>query len=122
MAKKVLIVDDSETERKIIASAISKLDVEIIEATDGDEGIEMSKNHKPDLIIMDVVMPKLNGFNALRAISRDADTSGIPVIICSSKDQPTDVAWGKIQGAKEYVTKPINAKDLLAKVKTVLGV
>lgn len=121
MSKKVLIVDDSETERKIIANSISKLGLDIVEATDGDEGIQMAKLHKPDLIIMDVVMPKMNGFNALRAISRDVETSGIPVIICSSKDQPTDIAWGKIQGAKEYITKPINGKEMAVKVKSLLG-
>ena len=85
-------------------------------ARGGDEGVERAKQIKPDLILMDVVMPGTNGFQATRALSKDAATKDIPVIICTTKDQETDKVWGMRQGAQDYVTKPVDGPALLAKI------
>lgn len=114
--KKVLVVDDSATERHILNEILSKQGFEVSFAEDGEKGVEQSKLLKPDLIIMDVVMPGMNGFQATRAISKDPETQHIPIIICTTKDQETDKVWGIRQGAKDYVVKPIDAAELLGKI------
>jgi len=114
--KRVLVVDDSATERHIIGEVLSKQGFEVSFAEDGEKGIAQAKLSKPDLIIMDVVMPGMNGFQATRAISKDPETGHIPIIICTTKDQETDKVWGVRQGAKDYVVKPIDAAELLSKI------
>lgn len=114
--KKVLVVDDSATERHILGEILGKQGFEVSFAEDGEKGVEQSKVMKPDLIIMDVVMPGMNGFQATRAISKDPETEKIPIIICTTKDQETDKVWGIRQGAKDYVVKPIDAAELLSKI------
>lgn len=114
--KKVLVVDDSATERHILNEILTKKGFEVVFAEDGEKGVEQSKLIKPDLIIMDVVMPGLNGFQATRAISKDPETENIPIILCTTKDQETDKVWGIRQGAKDYVVKPIDAAELLSKI------
>ena len=117
--KKVLVVDDSATERHILSEILGKQGFEVTFAEDGEKGVEQSKVVKPDLIIMDVVMPGMNGFQATRAISGDAETKHIPIILCTTKDQETDKVWGIRQGAKDYVVKPIDAAELLGKIKAL---
>jgi len=85
-------------------------------AEDGEKGIAKAKSDKPDLVLMDVVMPGMNGFQACRAITSDESTKHIPVILCTSKNQETDKVWGMRQGAKDYVTKPVAANELLVKI------
>ena len=114
--KRVLVVDDSATERHIIGEVLGKQGFEVSFAEDGEKGIAQAKASKPDLIIMDVVMPGMNGFQATRAISKDPETENIPIIICTTKDQETDKVWGVRQGAKDYVVKPIDPADLLSKI------
>lgn len=114
--KKVLVVDDSPTERHVLGEVLSKQGFQVVFAESGEQGVAMSKSELPDLIIMDVVMPGLNGFQATRAITKDEATQHIPVIICTTKDQETDKLWGMRQGAKDYVTKPIKAEELLGKI------
>lgn len=114
--KRILVVDDSATERHIIGEVLSKQGFEVSFAEDGEKGIAQAKSGKPDLIIMDVVMPGTNGFQATRAISKDPETAHIPIIICTTKDQETDKVWGVRQGAKDYVVKPIDAAELLGKI------
>ena len=114
--KKILVVDDSATERHILGDILGKKGFEVSFAEDGEKGVELSKLNKPDLIIMDVVMPGMNGFQATRAISKDPETQHIPIIICTTKDQETDKVWGVRQGAKDYVVKPIDAAELLGKI------
>jgi twitching motility two-component system response regulator PilH len=114
--KRVLVVDDSATERHILGEILGKQGFEVSFAEDGEKGVEQSKVLKPDLIIMDVVMPGMNGFQATRAISKDPETENIPIIICTTKDQETDKVWGVRQGAKDYVVKPIDAAELLSKI------
>ncbi len=118
---RILIVDDSPTEMHVLKSMLEKNGHEIITASSGEEGVETAKAEKPDLVLMDVVMPGLNGFQATRQLTRNADTADIPVIICTTKDQETDRVWGMRQGAKDYITKPVQEADLLGKIQSALG-
>lgn len=116
---KVLVVDDSPTDSHVLSELLKKQGMTVVTASSGEEGIEKAKSENPDLVIMDVVMPGMSGFEATRAIAKGADTSHIPVIICTTKDQETDKAWGIRQGAKDYVTKPITESELLEKLKAL---
>jgi len=116
--KKVLVIDDSPTERFFLTDLLRRQGYDVLTAESGELGVAVAKTEKPDLILMDVVMPGLNGFQATRAITRDEATKHIPVIICTTKDQETDKIWGLRQGAKDYVTKPINEADLIDKIKS----
>jgi len=117
--KKIMVVDDSPTERAFMEGVLRKLGYDVLLVYSGEVAIERSKSDQPDLILMDVVMPGLNGFQATRAITREEKTKHIPVIICTTKDQETDKIWGFRQGAKDYVTKPISESDLLEKIKAL---
>lgn len=117
--KRVLLVDDSPTERHIIGEILTKAGYEVTLAEDGDRGVALAKTLQPDLIVMDVVMPGLNGFQATRAITKDPETAHIPVILCTTKDQETDKVWGMRQGAKDYVVKPVEAAELLRKISAL---
>lgn len=109
---KVLIVDDSQTETKRFTQFLEKHGHNVITADCGEDGVDVAKSELPDLILMDVVMPGINGFQATRRITRDAVTKHIPIIIVTTKDQETDKVWGRRQGATAYLTKPI-PEDLL---------
>ena len=110
---RILIVDDSATELFRFKEILSSHGYEVLEASNGADGVTLALAEQPDLIIMDVVMPGVNGFQATRHIAHDETTQHIPIILVSTKDQDTDRAWGKQQGAKEYLTKPINEDELL---------
>jgi twitching motility two-component system response regulator PilH len=114
--KKILLVDDSPTERHSINEILVSGGYEVSIAEDGEKGIAKAKSEKPDLVLMDVVMPGMNGFQACRAITSDDATKHIPVILCTSKNQETDKIWGVRQGAKDYITKPVAANELLVKI------
>ena len=118
--KKIMVVDDSPTERAFMEGLLKKRGYEVLLVDSGEHAIERAKSEKPDLILMDVVMPGLNGFQATRAISRDAATKHIPIVLCTSKSQETDKIWGMRQGARDYVVKPVDKNELLAKI-TALG-
>ncbi len=113
----ILIVDDSPTERHVLKTILSKYNVNLAFATNGEEGVETAKAAKPDLILMDVVMPGLNGFQATRLLSKTPGLEDVPVIIVSTKDQETDKIWGMRQGAKGYVTKPVQEAELLRVIR-----
>ena len=117
---RILIVDDSPSQLLGIKRIVEKLGHETITAEDGAQGVEVAKREKPDLILMDVVMPNLNGFQATRTISKDPETQHIPVILVTTKDQETDKVWGLRQGAKAYVTKPIKEEELVETLKGLL--
>ncbi|MEE9492154.1 MAG: response regulator [Gammaproteobacteria bacterium] len=118
---RILIVDDSPTETHILKGMLEKNGFEIDTASNGDEGLERARAQHPDLILMDVVMPGLNGFQATRKLTKDPDTASIPVIIVTTKDQETDKLWGMRQGASDYVTKPVTENILLEKVANALA-
>ncbi|MBI3221914.1 MAG: response regulator [Nitrosomonadales bacterium] len=117
--KKVLVVDDSATERHILGELLGRQGFQVCFAESGDQGVAHAKADRPDLIIMDVVMPGLNGFQATRAISRDPETQHIPIFLCTTKGQETDKIWGMRQGARDYVVKPIDSAELLRKIAAV---
>ena len=117
--KKVLVVDDSPTERHVISELLVRSGYQVITAENGEEGIEKARREKPDLILMDVVMPGLNGYQATRTLTRDETTKQIPIIVCTSKGQETDRIWGLRQGALDYLVKPVNAVELLAKIAEI---
>lgn len=117
---RILIVDDSATEMFRFKEILSSHGYEVLEASNGADGVTLALVEQPDLIIMDVVMPGVNGFQATRHLSRDEATQHIPIIIVSTKDQDTDRIWGKKQGAKEYLTKPINEEALLSTIAEYL--
>jgi twitching motility two-component system response regulator PilH len=117
--RKILIVDDSPTERHVLNDMLTKSGYEVVASDNGEDAILKSKSLKPDLILMDVVMPGLNGFQATRAISRDPDTRAIPIILCTSKSQETDKIWGMRQGARDYIVKPVNRDELLEKIAAI---
>ncbi len=114
--KKILVVDDSPTERHVLVDLLTKNGYQVITAESGEEGVEKAKKELPDLVLMDVVMPGLNGYQATRTLTREESTKNIPIIVCTSKGQETDKIWGLRQGAQDYLVKPINGDELLAKI------
>ena len=116
----ILVVDDSPTDRQYLTDLLSKSGFKVSSAASAEEALAKVKLAKPDLVLMDVVMPGQNGFQATRTLSNDEATKHIPVIICSTKGQVTDKVWGMRQGARDYIVKPIKQADLLAKI-TALG-
>ncbi len=114
--RKIMVVDDSPTERAFVKGILKKNGFQVITADSGEAAIERCKTEQPDLILMDVLMPGLNGFQATRTIAQGESTKHIPVIIVSTKDMATDKIWGLRQGAKDYVTKPIDERELLDKI------
>ncbi|MCC6869273.1 MAG: response regulator [Burkholderiales bacterium] len=115
----MLVVDDSPTERHVLNDMLTKSGYEVVTSDNGEDAIHKARTLKPDLIVMDVVMPGLNGFQATRAISRDPQTRTIPIILCTSKSQETDKIWGMRQGARDYIVKPVDREELLAKIAAI---
>ncbi|MDR2926094.1 MAG: response regulator [Azoarcus sp.] len=117
--KKILIVDDSPTERQALSEALTRNGYEVVTAENGEDAISKSSRELPDLILMDVVMPGMNGYQATRTISRGETTRGIPIIMCTSKSLETDKIWGMRQGAYDYMVKPLNHAALLERIKSI---
>ncbi|WP_297809088.1 twitching motility response regulator PilH [uncultured Methylophaga sp.] len=117
----ILIADDSPTEVYVLQKMLEQNEHQVLIAEDGEQAVNMTHQNKPDLILMDVVMPNLNGFQATRKLSKDAETSHIPIIIVSSKNQETDKMWGLRQGAKGYLGKPVDEASLLSQINELLG-
>ena len=116
--KKVLVVDDSKTELMFMTDLLQKNGFAVKTAENAEDAFRRLAEEKPDLILMDVVMPGQNGFQLTRTITRDPRWSNVPVIMCTSKNQETDRVWGMRQGARDYIVKPINGDELVAKIKT----
>ena len=116
----VLIVDDSPTEQHVFCKALERHGYDTVVASDGEEAIATAEQVQPEVIVMDVVMPGMNGFQATRRLSRNSATASIPVVIVSAKGQETDRIWGLRQGASQYLVKPVDAAELVAAVKTAL--
>ncbi len=117
----ILIADDSPTEVYVLKKILEKHNHQVLVAEDGEQAMELAQTKRPALILMDVVMPKLNGFQATRRLSKAPETSAIPVIIVSSKNQETDRLWGLRQGAKGYLSKPVDEAQLIQEMNILLG-
>ncbi len=116
----ILIIDDSPTDVHVFSTYLEKHGYTVSSASSGEQGIEMAKERSPDLILMDLVMPGMNGFQATRSLSRDPKTAAIPVIIVSTKNMETDRVWGLRQGAKDYLIKPASEQQLLNRIERYL--
>ena len=117
---RILIVDDSPTETYKLREILERHGHEVIEAANGADGVATARSELPELVLMDVVMPGLNGFQATRQLTKGADTAHIPIVIVTTKDQETDRVWGKRQGARDYLTKPVDEDVLLQTVNRML--
>ena len=118
---RILIVDDSPTEMFKLTGMLEKHGHVVLKAENGADGVALARQEKPDAVLMDIVMPGLNGFQATRQLSKDPETSHIPVIMVTTKDQETDMVWAKRQGAKDYITKPVDEDNLRLTLKNVLA-
>ncbi|MDR3298828.1 MAG: response regulator [Candidatus Accumulibacter sp.] len=114
--KTILVVDDSPTERLVMSELLTRNGYQVITAENGEDGVGKAKQQQPDMILMDVVMPGINGYSATRTLTRDETTKHIPIIMCTSKGEETDRIWGLRQGAVDYVVKPVDAQELLSKI------
>ena len=119
---RILIVDDSPTEMFKLTGMLEKHGHVVLKAENGADGVALARQEKPDAVLMDIVMPGLNGFQATRQLSKDPETNHIPVIMVTTKDQETDMVWAKRQGAKAYITKPVDEDNLRLTLKNVLAV
>lgn len=117
----VMVVDDSPTDKEFLRQILVRAGHSVVEAGCGHDALALARTRKPDCVVMDVVMPGMNGFQATRTLSRDPDTAGIPVIVVSGKSQVTDRVWALRQGAREYIVKPVREAELLGKVHGVLS-
>ena len=119
---RILIVDDSPTEMFKLTGMLEKHGHVVLKAENGADGVALARQEKPDAVLMDIVMPGLNGFQATRQLSKDPETNHIPVIMVTTKDQETDMVWATRQGAKAYITKPVDEQKLILTLKNVLAV
>ena len=117
----VLIVDDSPTEMHQLMGLLEKNGYTVLAAESGEQGVTVAIREQPDAILMDIVLPGLNGFQATRQLNKARETEHIPVVMVTSKDQETDKVWGMRQGAKAYLTKPVSEKSLIDVLKEVIG-
>ncbi|HJV62834.1 MAG TPA: response regulator [Albitalea sp.] len=115
--KNILLVDDSKTELHFLSDLLEKRGYKVRTAENGEDAMRRLGEETPDLILMDVVMPGQNGFQLTRAITRDPRFVNVPVIMCTSKNQETDKVWGMRQGARDYIVKPVDADELVSKIK-----
>jgi twitching motility two-component system response regulator PilH len=117
----ILIIDDSPTDVRVFTTLLEKNGHRVSSAISAEEGIAAAKRERPDLVIMDVIMPGMNGFQATRTLSRDADTSAIPILIVTTKSMETDRVWGLRQGAKDFMVKPVAESELLGRIQKLLA-
>ena len=117
---KILVVDDSPTELKLMSEPFLSQGYQLITAQDGEDALKKLASERPDLVVLDVVMPKLNGFNVCRQIKNSAELKGVKVILLTSKNQESDKFWGEKQGADAYMTKPFSGEELLATASRLL--
>jgi len=117
----ILVVDDSPTELHFISKLLEKTGHKVSTADSGEEGVEVAKDIHPDLILMDIVMPGMNGFQATRQITQAPETAEIPVVMVSTKSQQTDKVWATRQGAKGYLVKPVSSEMLISSIKSFLA-
>ena len=119
--KKILLVDDSSTILMMEKFILRNGPYDLVTAANGEEGVQKAAEHLPDLILLDVIMPKMGGFEACRVIRSTEETKGIPIIMVTTRGEAANVEAGWANGCTDYVTKPINSIELLAKVRNFLG-
>ncbi|MCM1985187.1 response regulator [Lyngbya confervoides] len=117
---KILVVDDSLTEREYLKQLLEASGITVLEASDGLNALEQMKSFQPDMIFLDIVMPRMNGYEVCRKIKSNPETQSIPVVLCSAKAEEFDRYWGMKQGADAYISKPYRPKELLQTVNTLL--
>lgn len=117
---RILIVDDSPTETYRFREILERHGHQVLEASNGADGVAVARAEQPDLVLMDVVMPGLNGFQATRQLTKDEETAHIPIVIVTTKDQETDRVWGKRQGARDYLTKPVDEGQLMQTIAALI--
>jgi twitching motility two-component system response regulator PilH len=117
---RILIIDDSPTDTRVFSTVLEKNGHQVLSAGSAEDGIEVCKRELPDLVLMDVILPGMNGFQATRALSKDPATSSIPIIIVSTKNMETDRVWGLRQGAKDYLVKPPSERELITRINALL--
>ena len=117
----ILIIDDSPTDIRVFSTLLERAGHQVIAVSSAEEGIERARAELPHLIIMDVIMPGMNGFQATRTLTRDPLTANVPIVMITTKSMETDRVWGMRQGAKAFITKPVNEKDLLACINDLLA-
>lgn len=118
---KILIVEDSNVEMEAVATALEPLGYELFKAADGESGLDQARKVNPDLIVLDIILPKMNGFQVCRQLRSDPATEGFKIVMLTSKDQDSDKFWGLRQGADEYLTKPFDPEELRQVVQRHLG-
>ena len=118
---RILLIEDSPTEAAVMTQLLERNGHQVTTSGSAEDGIASCKRDKPDLVLMDIILPGMNGFQATRALTRDADTSHIPVLIISTKGQETDRVWGMRQGARDYIVKPPRESELVARIDALLG-
>lgn len=118
---RILLIEDSPTESAVMTQLLERNGHQVLTSGSAEDGIEACRRERPDLVLMDVVLPGMNGFQATRALSRDAETKTIPVLIVSTKGMDTDRAWGLRQGAKDYIVKPPREDELISRINELLG-
>jgi twitching motility two-component system response regulator PilH len=118
---RILLIEDSPTEAAVMVQLLERNGHQVTTSGNAEDGIASCKRDKPDLVLMDIILPGMNGFQATRALTRDADTSHIPVLIISTKGQETDRVWGMRQGARDYIVKPPRESELVARIDALIG-
>ena len=118
---RILLIEDSPTDRAVFTQWLEKAGHEVLSTDNAEDGLQIARNQSPQLVLMDVVLPGMNGFQATRALGRDSGTSAIPVLIVSTKGMETDQAWGMRQGAKGYIVKPPKEEVLIGEIRRLLG-
>lgn len=118
---RILLIEDSPTDTAVLTRLLEKHGHQVLASASAEDGIEVCKRELPDVVLMDVVLPGMNGFQATRAITRESSTKHIPVLIVSTKGMDTDRAWGMRQGARDYIVKPPNEDALIARIDQLLG-
>lgn len=118
---RILIIEDSPTDVRVFTTLLEKHGHQVLAAASAEDGIALAKQEKPDLILMDVILPGMNGFQATRALTRDSETAHIPIIIVSTKGMETDRVWGLRQGARDYIVKPPGERDLLDRIANLIA-
>ena len=118
---RILLIEDSPTDTAVLTRLLERHGHQVLASASAEDGIELCKRELPDVVLMDLVLPGMNGFQATRALSREPATKSIPVLIVSTKGMDTDRAWGLRQGAKDYIVKPPSEDALIARIDRLLG-